>query len=505
MNLLKRIRPLPARHTQSPAVLHESHPQAGPGNLSGPGRYALRFFAAMLVLTLVARGVSSAAMPQVSLTAPSQGTIVQQASATASISAGEGESLPLPAGITVDVLYASAGQTLKAGDAIARLNLTELQDALDAANVTLSQQQAELAQLTASPASSTSTADSARQALARAQEDYARTEDRTQAAVDEADAALTQALQAQDEAASRLEELQAQTDPAASEEELTTARQTLDEAQQAAEAARQALENAQNSREDELLAAQRSIEDAESALAQAEAADSQARSSAALTAQNNQAQADALQLEMKKTEEGIALLTACIQSGGLICAERDTQLLTCNLTEGQPCPESGGLRLAKEGSELVAQFTLPSGQGDELSAGQAVTITQGSARTEATVRTVTEDSESDTFHVTAALSEEASGFRAGTAQAELIFSRTSYSVCLPVSAIRQDTQGSFVLTVEESRSTFGVRYTAQRVPVTVLEVGSDGQYAAVEGTIGSSVISSSDRAVSPGASVRVAQ
>lgn len=62
----------------------------------------------------------------------------------------------------MDVLYASAGQTLKAGDAIARLNLTELQDALEAANVTLSQQQAELAQLTASPASSTSTADSAR-------------------------------------------------------------------------------------------------------------------------------------------------------------------------------------------------------------------------------------------------------------------------------------------------------------------------------------------------------
>lgn len=153
----------------------------------------------------------------------------------------------------------------------------------------------------------------------------------------------------------------------------------------------------------------------------------------------------------------------------------------------------------------MAQFTLPSGQGDELSAGQAVTITQGSARTEATVRTVTEDSESGTFHVTAALSEEASGFREGTAQAELIFSRTSYSVCLPVSAIRQDTQGSFVLTVEESRSTFGVRYTARRVPVTVLEVSSDGQYVAVEGTISGSVITSSDRAVSPGASVRVAQ
>ena len=59
--------------------------------------------------------------------------------------------------------------------------------------------------------------------------------------------------------------------------------------------------------------------------------------------------------------------------------------------------------------------------------------------------------------------------------------------------------------MEENRSTFGISYTARRVPVTVLEVGSDGQYAAVEGTIGGSVIASSDQAVSPGSSVRIAQ
>lgn len=121
------------------------------------------------------------------------------------------------------------------------------------------------------------------------------------------------------------------------------------------------------------------------------------------------------------------------------------------------------------------------------------------------MRTAVEDTESGAFQVTAVLPEDAAGFRAGTAQAELIFSRTSYGTCLPVSAIRQDTQGSFVLTVEENRSTFGISYTARRVPVTVLEVGSDGQYAAVEGTIGGSVIASSDQAVSPGSSVRIAQ
>ena len=67
--------------------------------------------------------------------------------------------------------------------------------------------------------------------------------------------------------------------------------------------------------------------------------------------------------------------------------------------------------------------------------------------------------------MTAVLPETAAGFTAGTAQARLVFSRTAYSTVLPVSAIRQDTQGSYVLTVEESQTAFGIAYTARRVPV----------------------------------------
>ena len=60
-----------------------------------------------------------------------------------------------------------------------------------------------------------------------------------------------------------------------------------------------------------------------------------------------------------------------------------------------------------------------------------------------------------------------------------------------------------MLTVEETKNAFGVTLTALRVPVTVLEVDSAGQFAAVEGSIGGDVIVSSDRSVSPGASVRL--
>ena len=461
------------------------------------GRYAVRFFAAMLVLTLVARGVSGAAMPVVTLTTPTQGAIVQQAETTATVTAREGESLALPAGITVQALYAAAGQSLTGGEAILQLDKEELQDALDEAKAALAQQQAQLDQLNASTDPDGSSVAAAQQSLDRANEDYTRTDTRTRAAVDEANATCTAAQSA-------LQELQAQTDPPPTEEQLAAARQAVDEAQATLAAARQAVQDAETSREDSLLSARRSVENAESALAQANTAYSQAQASAALTAQSNAAQAQTLQLEMADTREQIALLRSLLDEDGLVTAPRDTQLLRCDLTEGQPCPEGDVLRLAKADSELLARFTLLAAQAEQLTAGQTVTLTQGSRQTEAAVRTVSAaDETAGTASVTAVLPETAAGFTAGTAQARLVFSRTAYSTVLPVSAIRQDTQGSYVLTVEESSTAFGIAYTARRVPVTVLEVDSSSQYAAVEGTISSGAITDSTRPVSPGTSVRV--
>ena len=230
---------------------------------------------------------------------------------------------------------------------------------------------------------------------------------------------------------------------------------------------------------------------------------SQAQASASLTAQSNAAEAEALRLEKKKNDEKIDLLTSLVETGGLVRAPRDTLLTACALEQGQPCPEGESLQLAKDGSELLVQFSLPADQAEKVVAGQTVTVTQGSASAEATVRRVESGAEEEPGIITAVLPETAAGFKAGAAQAELVFSRTAYDLCLLVSALQQDSQGSYVLTVEEEKTAFGITLTALRVPVTVLETDSAGQYAAVEGSIGGGVIVSSTRAVSPGASVRL--
>ena len=79
----------------------------------------------------------------------------------------------------------------------------------------------------------------------------------------------------------------------------------------------------------------------------------------------------------------------------------------------------------------------------------------------------------------------------------------NYDVIIPNSAIRSDTNGSFVLRLEAKNSPLGNRYFARRVDVTVL--GQDDVNAAVSGDLswGDFVITTSDRPVSVGDQVRM--
>ncbi len=81
---------------------------------------------------------------------------------------------------------------------------------------------------------------------------------------------------------------------------------------------------------------------------------------------------------------------------------------------------------------------------------------------------------------------------------------TNYDLVVPSSAIRSDTNGSFVLVVEAKPSPLGNRYIATRADVTVIT--SDDSNSAVSGSLSNSdfVITTSTRPVEPGMQVRMA-
>ncbi len=79
----------------------------------------------------------------------------------------------------------------------------------------------------------------------------------------------------------------------------------------------------------------------------------------------------------------------------------------------------------------------------------------------------------------------------------------SYDSVLPNSAIREDNEGKFVLTVESKKTPLGVRYTARRSAVEI--IASDDTQSAVSGLYGSEfVITSSTVPIADGQQVRLA-
>jgi multidrug efflux pump subunit AcrA (membrane-fusion protein) len=80
---------------------------------------------------------------------------------------------------------------------------------------------------------------------------------------------------------------------------------------------------------------------------------------------------------------------------------------------------------------------------------------------------------------------------------------SEYSSVIPSSAIREDNNGKFVLVCEQKSTPFGSRYTAERVPVTV--VATNGQQSAIDGSVenGVWIITTSTKPISEGTQVRL--
>ena len=112
----------------------------------------VRFFAAMLVLTLVARGASGASLPVVTTAVPSRGTVVQSVTAQGSLAAQPGGVLTAPEGLTVSRVLVQVGQTVAEGDAVAELDEASVSRALDEAKAEAAQLSAQLSELTATSA-----------------------------------------------------------------------------------------------------------------------------------------------------------------------------------------------------------------------------------------------------------------------------------------------------------------------------------------------------------------
>ena len=412
-------------------------------------RRAVRFFAAMLVLTLAAQGAAQAALPTVTLTGPARGVVRVEAAAEGTVRAAAREVQAAPEGAVVQSLLVQEGERVQAGQRIAQFDEAQTQQAARQANAQLALLRAQRDALLQTDAADASQAAAAQTALDWAYEDVRG----AQAALDAA-----QAADPPDEAA-------------------------VQSAQEALEAANRAALQAQQARDAAIAA----YHDAQAAAAQAE--------------RENAAQAGVLALQIEALEVQLAAFEALADDGYALCAQADGTLLTWSLAPGQaaqgealyPC-DGGGRLCVRGGAVRRGRAARAGGRGGDGLAGTE-RRSAGVARRRARARG------RRACRVTARLPD--AQWREGAASARITLSEAEYAMCLPAQAVRQDAQGTFVYAARERQTVLGAQTVLERMAVQVEARGADT--VAVTGSVapGDRIVTGASKALSEGARVRV--
>lgn len=471
-----------------------------PGQRRALGR-AGRFFAAMLVCTLVARGASGATMAEVSLEKPASANLSDSLTASGSIEAAAPSDIEVPEGLKVTEVAAAAGQKVNAGDLLAKLDADELDRAVRAQQAQVQKQQLALEALREEQPVDSSGVDAAQTALAGAQADRDRANGRAAEAVQQAETALERAKQDEQAASDALEELQQKPPEELEEGELEAAQLALDTARSARETAEQALASARQAAEDTALSGDRSVASAESALQSAQKSYSEAAKQAETAGKANAADAQLAQLELEEAQRLLDRLTALQQAGGCITAPAGGTLVRLDLTAGQPTVASAGQLAGQEGG-FVFRATVGKEQAGQLKAGGLVNVQQDYAVGKGTIQALSPQGDG-TVQMTVRLAEDGASWQLGGAEASVTLSQQQYYTCLPSSAVRLGSAGQYVLVMEQRVTVLGIQNVLVEVPVSIERIS--GGTTAVSGALGpdSQVVASSSRPVSAGDRVRV--
>lgn len=553
--LLRRLRR--PRRLRTPSAPDEREEQCGQRRAAG--RIAA-FFVLMLALTLFARGMAAAAATEVEVTTPQRAQVTEETVFSGTLESQTTETLTLPEGLTVRSVYVSAGQAVEEGEALLAVDTDALASALTRAQGELDRLNLQLAGYQEPEEADDSALTSAETGLARAREDAQSAAADQSRALSRAEEALADARTQRDQAQADLaaleasrdalrqtledqyaarDELQSQLDAAPEppdseapdaqdpergaadggvqeqldalnaqiaedeaaletlEGQIEAARDAVQSAQDTVDAAADSLEDAQSAAQDTRRANQRSVEDAEDALTQAQEDYAGAQADAETQNLQNQTEAELLAVTIAEQEALVRQLEELQAADGVLAAPVDGTVRALEGTE-----DGGAVSVTFTVRSDGYLLTLTGDELQELTVGDALTVSQGEEQTGQTALATLTQSEEGEWTATARLT--GGGWTDGSAEARIVSSSETYDLTVPAAACHTDNGGSFVYVAELRESVLGMRYVVRREPVNLL--ASDGATAAVDGILSgeSLVICGATRSVQEGETVRVA-
>lgn len=472
------------------ALLRQSDPQ----QLHRFGNI-VRFFAVLLVITLIARGTAGATMPVVALQAPSSGTVSRNVMMNGTISYTGGTPFTLPSGLLVTSVPVQVGQTVKAGDTLATFDEEELKRAVASKQAELQQVQVQAAQQAEGDSADPYSAQLAQEQLERA---YAE----TQKTYEEGLESVERMRLKRNEAAQDLENARnAPLDDTLPKSEAEAQKQAnIDAATAALKAAEEALyqvEKAAEDANDAALSAAQSVEDSRNTALHALEKEEE---SVADQNELNRAAAAVSDANAAELQAELDALQALLKEGARYTAPQNGTVIQLNLKVGENSPKVGGL-LADEAADYTLSIPLDKDQAQQITVGTVLHVSQSKVSGDAAVQNLSETDAEGTVTATATLPQ--GGWNAGACNVSATSQSSRQDFVLPSTAIRQDGDGFFVLAAEEQNTILGLQNVLVRLPVTVLEEGDTT--TAVSGALDydTQVVVSSDKSVQAGDKVRI--
>ncbi|MFV0351701.1 MAG: hypothetical protein ACK5JF_05235 [Oscillospiraceae bacterium] len=466
------------------------------------GRNIALFFAGMLLLTLIARGTAGATMPVVQTQTASKGEIVQAVTGTGNVSVRSSKGMFLPEGLVISQVMVAPGQKVKAGEGLLRFEVDAVQEQLSKAKADLKEKQARYKTLTTNdPYDGTSLAN-AKNSLAWAQQDY----DATVKNRDDNNAAAQTALNNANVALTNANNALAALPSTATPEEREAAEQEVENAKQVVVQAQENIPATKAQGDASVVEAARALENAKSGLQSAQISDTTARQSNANTAAENSASAATLALEIQEKEKQIAELQNLADNNGVLNAAEDAVVLDA-AAEGSSVTTAAVINMADAAGGYELELSVDKAEAEKLLAGgEALVTTSGGSMyytptVTATIQSISEPDENGKSKVKIVLPD--GDWKQGqSVQAQMVQSKQTYQMTLPLSALHNDNSGSYVYVLIKSDNVLGSENVIAKLPVTVQ--GKDANNVAIEAALSTSdeVVVSSSKAIAEGNKVR---
>lgn len=484
--------------------------------------HVVLFFIWMLVFTVLARGVSGALLPVVSLANSSPNKISQELTAAGTITWRAGTIIYMPSGFMVEDVFVSVGQNVAQGDAIAQLRVSELNQEILTMQADINQKQTNYDLLTKPVETDDYEVNKAQQALLDAYQDIKDVE--SEWAEKEADAAKTlESLNNQREQLNQtdlqytddIKDIEAQlSELQQSETPDTQAIAQLEDQLEKTQLAQQQNSQLLTQLESEIASAQSELdaipEQKESAVQSAtDAAEQieQTRNDAIHsyeenlqaneeTNTSNKAAARVLAEEIQELKNQLSELESLYEQDGILYAPSAGTLLSLQLSQGEVSGNVAGT-ISDESQGYQIEFTLQNNVPDISQA--TLTVSQGDFS--ASIPNCSLQRQEDgSVSICAALPDD--GWSLGIADVNVSFSETEYDCCVPTSTLHSDNGGDFVYTTEERDTILGLQNIIHKVYVEVIESNQD--LAALRNyTTGQAVVISSSKPLREGTYVRI--